>query len=209
MERIAKGQVLKMADILPMKAGHTISKAIADQWVFFSLAAGTDVSAETFYEDKMFICFEGEALVAGERLTAGDVLMVPAGTALGIQTPEEQGAYLLEGTWEGVQNMNLDYGKILQLKDQIDYVDGSISNVDLAHNAGMKFALLAFDKGQGLTPHTAPGDALIMALEGKARVTMGDVTAELNEGDQFVFQKGVPHSVQALERFKMAILLVL
>lgn len=105
--------------------------------------------------------------------------------------------------------MNLEKGKALQLKDQIEYVEGGIANVDLAKREGVKFALLAFDEGQGLSPHTAPGDALIMALEGRAVLTMGDEATEVEAGQQFVFQKGVLHSVQALTKFKMAILLVM
>lgn len=207
MQNLEKGRLMKAEDLIPMKAGHTISKAVSSQFVLFSLAADTDISPETFIEDKSFYVFKGDACITGQKLSTGDMITVQRGTPLGIHT--EGGAYLLEGTWEGEKDMNLEKGKVLKLKDQIEYVDGAISNVDLAKREGVKFALLAFDEGQGLTPHTAPGDALIIALEGKARVTMGDVEAVLEEGNQFVFEKGKLHSVQALTKFKMGILLVI
>ena len=54
------------------------------------------------------------------------------------------------------------------MKDLISYEEGSIANLDLAHTDNMKFVLMAFDEGTGLTPHRAPGNAILTALEGKA-----------------------------------------
>ena len=39
------------------------------------------------------------------------------------------------------------------MKDLISYEEGSIANLDLAHTDNMKFVLMAFDEGTGLTPH--------------------------------------------------------
>ncbi|MGI6157185.1 MAG: cupin domain-containing protein [Saccharofermentanales bacterium] len=202
-----KGRILKASDLLPMKAGHTISKGLSETFVVFSMAPDTDISPEIHYEDKCYYVFGGDATVAGLALTTGDLAVIEKNTPLGVHT--EDGAYLLEGTWKDGHDMKLEKGKILHLKDQIDYVDGAIANVDIAKNKNLKFALLAFDEGQGLTPHTAPGDALIVALEGRAKVTMGDIEATMEAGDQFVFEKGKSHSVSAISRFKMAILLVI
>ena len=55
------------------------------------------------------------------------------------------------------------------MKDLISYEEGSIANLDIAHADNMKFVLMAFDEGTGLTPHRAPGNAILTALEGKAK----------------------------------------
>lgn len=205
--KTVKGQRLTPEDLIPIRSGYTISKALAPSFVLFSLSEGTDISAETYLEDKSYLVLKGEALILEHSLKAGDILTVPRNTLLGIDTTEA-GVVLLEGTWEGEDEMKLEKGKVLQLKDQIDYLEGGITNLDIAKRQGMKFGLLAFDKGQGLTPHSAPGDALIIALEGEAEVTMGGVPSVLRAGDQFVFEKNIPHSVHALTQFKMAILMV-
>ena len=44
-------------------------------------------------------------------------------------------------------------GEVMKLKDLISYEEGSISNLDVASTDTMKFVLMAFDKGTGLTPH--------------------------------------------------------
>ncbi len=204
--KLRKGTVLQAEDLIPVKAGHTISKGLAAELVLFSLAADTDISAETYFEDKSYYVFKGSADICEYTVHEGEIILLEKGQPVGLNTKE--GAILLEGTWRGEHNMKLEKGKVLNLKDQIDYIEGAIANVDLAKRDGMKFGLLAFDEGERLTPHSAPGDALIMALEGKAELTMGDVTVVLEAGEQFVFEKNIPHSVTPIGRFKMAILMV-
>ena len=86
------------------------------------------------------------------------------------------------------------------MKDLISYEEGSIANLDLAHTDNMKFVLMAFDEGTGLTPHRAPGKAII-GYEGQ--------DYELTAGQSFRFDKNGLHSVTAQGKFKMSLLLVL
>ena len=99
-------------------------------------------------------------------------------------------------------------GQVFSLKDVITYLDGGISNYDVFSRDDLKIVLMAFDAGEGLTPHTAPGDALIFALEGEADMEVGDETYRIKAGEQIVFPKGVRHNVTALTKFKMALVLV-
>ena len=58
-------------------------------------------------------------------------------------------------------NNILKAGQPTELKDLISYEDGSIANLDLVHADNMKFVLMAFDESTGLTPHRAPGNAIL------------------------------------------------
>ena len=73
----------------------------------------------------------------------------------------------------------------------------------------MKFVLTAFDAGTGLTPHRAPGNAILTALDGKATIGYEGHDYELTVGQSFRFEKNRLHSVTANEKFKMSLLLVL
>ena len=86
---------------------------------------------------------------------------------------------------------------------------GQHRNLDLAHTDNMKFVLMAFDEGTGLTPHRAPGNAILTALEGKAIIGYEGQDYELTAGQSFRFDKNGLHSVTAQGRFKMSLLLVL
>ena len=88
-------------------------------------------------------------------------------------------------------------GEVFRLKDLLPYGEGKIVNMDVAHNEKMKFVLMAFDEGTGLSEE---GDAIIN-YEGTDHT--------IHAGEQFHFAKGGRHSVKALGKFKMALLLTL
>ena len=100
-------------------------------------------------------------------------------------------------------------GEVMKLKDLISYEEGSISNLDVVSNDTIKFVLMAFDERTGLTPHRAPGNAIIFALEGKATGGYDGKDYKLSEGENFRFDKNGLHSVTADGKFKMGLLLVL
>ena len=106
-------------------------------------------------------------------------------------------------------NNILKAGQPTELKDLISYEDGSIANLDLVHADNMKFVLMAFDEGTGLTPHRAPGNAILTALEGKAIIGYEGQDYELTAGQSFRFDKNGLHSVTAQGKFKMSLLLVI
>ena len=110
---------------------------------------------------------------------------------------------------EQPETMDLHPDEILLLKELISYEEGSIANVDIVHNDTMKFVLMAFDEGTGLTPHRAPGNAILTALEGTAVIGYEGTDYTLNAGESFRFEKNGLHSVTAKGRFKMSLLLVL
>ena len=100
-------------------------------------------------------------------------------------------------------------GQPTALKDLISYEEGSIANLDIVHADNMKFVLMAFDEGTGLTPHRVPGNAILTALEGKAIIGYEGKNYELNAGESFRLDKNGLHGVTAQGRIKMSLLLVL
>ena len=100
-------------------------------------------------------------------------------------------------------------GEVMKLKDLISYEEGSIANLDVVSNGTMKFVLMAFDEGTSLTPHRAPGNAILTALEGKAIIDYEGQDYELNAGESFRFDKNGLHSVTPQGKFKMSLLLVI
>lgn len=81
--------------------------------------------------------------------------------------------------------------------------------MDLVHNDKMKFVIMIFDEGTGLSEHAAPGEALLFALEGEAVIGYEGEKHTLKAGESFKFDKFGKHSVTATKKFKMALLLVL
>ena len=88
------------------------------------------------------------------------------------------------------------------------YADGKIVHMDVVHNDKMKFVVMAFDEGTGLSEHAAPGEAIIFALDGEGVIGYEGEEHPIKAGENFCFARGGRHSVKANGRFKMALLLV-
>ncbi|MGD9106481.1 MAG: cupin domain-containing protein, partial [Desulfobacterales bacterium] len=59
-------------------------------------------------------------------------------------------------------------GKAFNLEQFVDYADGSVVSKTLLKKEIGNITLFAFDKGQGLSEHTAPFDAVVYILDGTA-----------------------------------------
>ena len=139
----------------------------------------------------------------------GEAMIAHINIPVGIKT--DQGTIYTEimiGE-NSMMNSAVKPGEVFGLKDLVPYQDGKIVNMDVAHNEKMKFVVMAFDAGTGLSEHAAPGEALVFALDGSATIIYEGVPHEIHAGEQFCFAKGGLHAVKANEKFKMALLLTL
>ena len=94
------------------------------------------------------------------------------------------------------------------LTDLIEYQDGAIVSRQLAKAAGGSVTVFAFDEGEGLSEHTTPHDALLQVLDGVALIEIAGSTHQVGEGQIINLPGGVPHAVQAEQRFKMLLVMV-
>ena len=157
----------------------------------------------------LYINLDGSIRIGDHKLSADQAIFSGDLNSYAIYADED--SYLLEISYNKKENKMLkleNMGQVFSLKDVITYLDGGISNYDVYSRDDLKIVLMAFDAGEGLTSHTAPGDALIFALEGEADMEVGDETHRIKAGEQIVFPKGVRHNVTAVTKFKMALILV-
>ena len=152
------GEVFSIAKDNQTIAGCTISKAIQEgrnSIIYFSLAAGTDISAEVFPYHKMIVVAEGNLEVYGDNhyvrtLTAGDSIVTLTDTPMGMRTTSGAIYTEVEIQKEDIMNNVIKAGEVFKLAELIPYQDGKIVNIDVAHNDKMKFvddlAILIRDK---------------------------------------------------------------
>ena len=94
-------------------------------------------------------------------------------------------------------------GEAVNLAGLVEYAEGGVVSRTLAENKGGTVTLFAFDAEQGLSEHTAPFDALVEVLEGRAELTVGGTAVEAEVGQMVLMPADVPHALKALGRFKM------
>ena len=91
------------------------------------------------------------------------------------------------------------HGKSARLVDLIVVQPGAIVSKTLVERPTGSITLFAFDRGQKLSEHTAPFDALVMALQGSVDIILEGVHHALTAGDAIVMPAGIVHAVDALE----------
>jgi quercetin dioxygenase-like cupin family protein len=96
----------------------------------------------------------------------------------------------------------------MRLVDLINYQDGSVVSRTLVDKKAGTVTLFAFDKGEGLSEHTAPYDALVHVLDGEAEVTISGKALCLNEGEMAILPANQPHALRAVEKFKMILTMI-
>jgi len=100
------------------------------------------------------------------------------------------------------------HGHVVQLASLADYqADAVVSHEIIRQKAGT-VTLFAFDKGQGLSEHTAPFDALVQVIDGAAEITLGGTAHRLATGQMLIMPAGVPHALTALRPFKMLLTMI-
>lgn len=105
-----------------------------------------------------------------------------------------------------VKMKNIDFKKILNLENLVEYQESQVVSRTLLQNKGASMTLFAFDKGEAIATHTSGGDALVFLLDGKADITIGDDKFELTKGETIVMPSGIAHSLDAVEKFKMLLI---
>lgn len=211
------GEVFSIGRDNPAVPGCTISKEIyggENSITYFSLAKNTDISAEIYPYYKLIIVAEGSLEVYGkdnflQKLQVGESILTLTNTPMGMGTAEGSVYTEVSVRKESIMNEKIKAGEVFKLKDLVPYGEGKIVNMDVVHNDKMKFVVMAFDEGTGLSEHAAPGEAIIFALDGEAVISYEGKDHVVCAGENFHFAKGGLHSVKATKKFKMALLLTL
>ena len=99
-------------------------------------------------------------------------------------------------------------GKVAEMSQLVAYHLGSIVSRTIIDKAEGTITLFAFEKGQGLSEHTAPFDAMVYILDGAAEVTISGKPLHLKQGEMVIMPANEPHALRATNRFKMMLVMV-
>lgn len=99
-------------------------------------------------------------------------------------------------------------GQSGKLAELVDYQDGSVVSKEVIKKDKGTVTLFAFDKGQGLSEHTAPFDALVYIFDGEAEIIISGKPHNIKAGEIIIMPANKPHSLKAIERFKMMLVMI-
>lgn len=98
--------------------------------------------------------------------------------------------------------------KAFSFNRSVEYSKGGIVSKTVLKKESGNISLFAFSKGEALSEHTAPFDALIQVVEGRGEVIIGGEPFLLETGQSIIMPAGIPHSVNAPENFKMVLTMI-
>ena len=99
-------------------------------------------------------------------------------------------------------------GNKLKLVKLLSYQKGAIVSKTLIEKKTGTVTLFAFDKGQGLSEHTAPFNALVYIIDGQANIIISGKAHGLKKGDMIIMPANRPHALAAVEKFKMLLIMI-
>ena len=99
-------------------------------------------------------------------------------------------------------------GEAHPFQELLGYAEHGIASRVLAKKGTSNVTLFAFEKGQGLTEHTSPFDALVVVLEGTLTLTIGGKAVKAPLGSITRMPASVPHAVDADERTRMLLVML-
>lgn len=169
-----------------------------------------DISRERIFAEMLYYVLEGSAemILEGEPRTIGEgeSIIVEEGHAREVRAITDLKLITITLKEEGSMINNLDKEKIFKLVDAIPYEENKIVSKTLVKNDALNMTLLSFDGKQALSTHSAPGDALVIALDGEANVTIKDNHYVVKAGDSLVMPANIPHSVVVEKAYKMLLI---
>jgi quercetin dioxygenase-like cupin family protein len=101
-----------------------------------------------------------------------------------------------------------DQYNVDNLVNLVSYQAGSVVSKTVLEKKTGTVTLFAFDKGEGLSEHTAPFDALVLVLDGIAEISIAGNPALVRQGETLIMPADKPHALRAVERFKMMLVMI-
>lgn len=99
-------------------------------------------------------------------------------------------------------------GNVFKTEDLIEYQEGSVVSREIIRKDTGTVTIFAFDKGEGLSEHTAPFDAMVQIIDGKAEITISGKKNILEKGEMIIMPADEPHALKALEKYKMILTMI-
>ena len=96
----------------------------------------------------------------------------------------------------------------MKIADAVVYQKGAIVSQEIVRKPSGTVSVFAFDKGQGLSEHTAPFDAIVHMLDGEAAIRIAGKLRRVKKGELIIMPANKPHALKADKRFKMMLVMI-
>ena len=107
-----------------------------------------------------------------------------------------------------MQTTEFEKAKVFSFNDSVEYSEGGIVSKTVLKKETGNISLFSFAKGEALSEHTAPFDAMIQVVDGKGEIIIGGKSFILESGQTIIMPANITHAVKAVEKFKMVLTMI-
>ena len=107
-----------------------------------------------------------------------------------------------------MESNEFEKAKVFSFNESVEYASGGILSKTVLKKETGNISLFSFAKGEALSEHTAPFDAMIQVVDGKGEVIIGGKSFILEAGQTIIMPASISHAVKAVERFKMVLTMI-
>jgi quercetin dioxygenase-like cupin family protein len=98
--------------------------------------------------------------------------------------------------------------KVFSFKESVEYSEGGIVSKTVLKKQTGNISLFSFARGEALSEHTAPFDAMIQVVDGSAEISIGGTPFIVSSGETIIMPANISHAVKAVENFKMVLTMI-
>lgn len=107
-----------------------------------------------------------------------------------------------------MESNEFEKAKVFSFNDSVEYASGGILSKTVLKKETGNISLFSFAKGEALSEHTAPFDAIIQVVDGRGEILIGGKSFILEAGQTIIMPANIPHAVKAVEKFKMVLTMI-
>lgn len=98
--------------------------------------------------------------------------------------------------------------KPIKVENLLEYQENAVVSREIIRKETGTVTIFAFDKGEGLSEHTAPFDAMVQIVDGTAEIIISGNKNIVEKGEMIIMPANDPHALNAIERFKMILTMI-
>jgi len=107
-----------------------------------------------------------------------------------------------------MENNEFGKGKKFSYADSIAYAEKAVVSKHVLKKETGNISLMSFDKGEGLTEHISPYDAVVQIVDGKADIIINGISNIMEAGETIIMPANQPHELKAVAKFKMVLTMI-
>lgn len=86
------------------------------------------------------------------------------------------------------------------LEDLVTFQEAGITSRTIIESPTTTVTIFAFDKGQALSEHSAPFNALVQVVSGELVITVGGKPNTVSKGQLIIMPADIPHALRAEQK---------